>query len=436
MKKKLFLIVAILIIAVVACMSLVACGGTDGDSNNNNGQIEGEGNNGGGNQGGENIETPDITIKGFFDTWLNSSEKSVSQTAYGDIKMEINSNLYIKNDSESTKYIEITGKNKANYFYGKKDSTNLNDWTIEKLETFEEICENAGIATDYLQEITAPKDIINYAYNMCFGDADLDEVFEKKGDKYCGKQGTDFENGTIQIDNNVLTLTMNYESNNVTLDCKFSLGANQIEIPKFLKDALENLEEQPTEKYSNPKEFMDKFIASNEKVCTMVENQRTQILSLNGNIIKYKEDYEGVFESYYELVNDSINCYEYLASWSADTISKNAMTEGDDYDISNVANSDYMRELYNKGQDFGLYGWIGHLEYIALAFDLNNLDYIDGAYYGKVGTDVEGNKFEIIGNEFIVTYLSDDPDYTFIITFTIGCDTIEILQEAKDALQA
>ena len=447
MKKKLFLIVAIIIIAVFACMTLVACGGNDGNSGNNE-FVEGDSNNGGNNQGednnggnqdNENIVSPDATLKEFLDVWLKSSQKSFYQPAYGDATIVINGNIYWQFDFEDTKYVEITGKNKANYFFGPKGSTNLDNWEIMKLETIDEICNSVNIEEEYLQVVNSPKDILNFAYSICFNDADLDVVFEKKGDIYIGKQGTDFENYTIKIADKVLTLTMVNELNGEqqSMDFMFTLGSESIEIPEFLRDALDNLgEEQPPESLITPKEFMDKYIASNEKVCLLVENQRTQKLSLKGNIIKYKENYDDeLLESYYELVNDDINCYDYSNGWSASTIAKNKMTEGDYYDLSNVANTDFMRELFNKGQDFGLYGWLGHLEYIALAFDLDNLNYIDGAYYGKTGTDAEGNKFEVIENKFIVTYLSDDPNYSFIITFELGCSSIEIPQEAKDALE-
>ena len=126
MKKKLFLIVAIIIIAVFACMTLVACGGNDGNSSNNE-FVEGDGNNGGNNQGednnggnqdNENIVSPDATLKEFLDVWLKSSQKSFYQPAYGDATMVINGNIYWQFDFEDTKYVEITGKNKANYFFG------------------------------------------------------------------------------------------------------------------------------------------------------------------------------------------------------------------------------------------------------------------------------------------------------------------------------
>lgn len=212
MKKKLFLIVAIIIIAVFACMTLVACGGNDGNSGNNE-FVEGDGNNGGNNQGednnggnqdNENNVSPDATLKEFLDVWLKSSQKSFYQLTYDSI-MVINGNIYCQVISEYTKYFEITGKNKANYFFGPKGSTNLDNWEIMKLKTIDEICNSVGIEEEYLQEVNSPKDIINFGYVMCFNDADLDVVFEKKGDIYIGKEDTDFENYTIKIADKVLT---------------------------------------------------------------------------------------------------------------------------------------------------------------------------------------------------------------------------------------
>lgn len=449
MKKKLFLIVTIIMLTVFACMVLVACGGNDGNSGNNE-YVEGDDNNSGNNQGGdssggdqnnEDIVSPE-TIKEFFDVWLESSKKSFNQTTYGGATIVINGNTYWQCGNNYSAYLDITGKNKANCFSGPKDSTNLDDWDIKKLETIDEIRDYFFVDDEnYLQEINSPKDIINYlTYTRCFNGTDVkNDDFEKKDDIYVGKEGSGFENCTIKIDDKVLTLTVVNEmiGNQEPWVFVFALGSDPIEIPEFLKDALDNEgEEQPPVTLNTPKDFMDKYVASYEKVCTVVENVKTQKLSLKGNIIKFKENYDGELqETYYELINENINRYDYSNSWSASTISKSEMTEGEYYDFSNVASSDFMRELFNKSQNIGLYGWLGEFKYIALAFDLNNLDYIDGAFYGKAGTDAEGNKFEVNDNKFIVTYLSDDPDFTFKITFEIGCGTIEIPQEAKDALE-
>lgn len=229
----------------------------------------------------------------------------------------------------------------------------------------------------------------------------------------------------------------------VPTNTEFALDSVQIEIPEFLRDELnsgggDGGETQPPETLT-PKEFMDKYIASYEKACVMVENATTTRLSLNGKIIQSKQDIAGELSAlfYYELVNDNINCYDknYLGDWSASTTSRDEFTENEFFDFSNVSNSDFMREMFNKGENCGLYGWLRNLDFIALAFNLKNLDCIDGVYYGKTGTAVENYKFEVTSKQFIVTYLSDDPDYTFVLTFELGSEPIEIPQEAKDALE-
>lgn len=402
MKKKLFLIVAIIIIAVFACMTLVACGGNDGNSGNN-GFIEGDGNNGGNNQGednngdnqdNENIVSPDATIKEFLDVWLKSSQKSFYQLTY-DSLMVINGNIYCQVISEYTKYVQITGKNKANYFFGPKGSTNLDNWEIMKLETIDEICNSVGIEEEYLQEVNSPKDIINFGYVMIFNDADLDVVFEKKGDIYIGKQGTDFEDYTIKITDKVLTLTMVNELNGEqqSMDFIFTLGSEPIEIPEFLRDALENGENNQEENKITPSEFFAKFNVATDKKLYLKKDNNIRGVVLNGN------------KTSMELIENNVRYYE-IFEFTKQYVNDYSLTDGawQAYPYTyDKASCDNAPELFNEimTEVFDVTGSSDLLEVIEASYNIENLVYADGKYTGKVGTILEGYTITVSNNELV-----------------------------------
>lgn len=154
MKKKLFLIVAIIIIAMFACMALVACG--DPNAGNNNGGNHQEEDNNGGNGNNGNIDSPNAPIKEFLDKWLNSSYKTVYQASNSDAR-QISGNIYWQKTPERSIYVEVTGKNKANCFSGPTDSKDVENWDIEQLDKIEDICEFVNINVADLPQITAPE---------------------------------------------------------------------------------------------------------------------------------------------------------------------------------------------------------------------------------------------------------------------------------------
>lgn len=266
MKKKVFLIVAIIVIAIIACMALVACDGTVGGNNSGNngndseeiigggnnqgGNIDNGGNDGGidngGNDGGnneENVISPNATIKEFMDVWKASSSKSFYQPAYSDIKITIHGNICMFSNLEIVKYLEITEKNKANYFYGPIDSADLSHWEILKLESVEDICDYLNFYIETLPEVSAPKDIINIYGLMVFGENDLDLIFEKKDDGiYHGIKGSDFEDFTIKILGNDLICTFIYGDEDREGKFIYTLGSDPISIPQYLRDALRNIQ--------------------------------------------------------------------------------------------------------------------------------------------------------------------------------------------------
>lgn len=258
MKKKVFLIVAIILIALIACMALVACdGNVGGDDSVNNGndseEIIGGGNNQGGNieNGGnesgnnnENIISPNPTIKEFMSVWKASSSKSFYQPCYGDTKFTIYGNIFMQSDFETIKYLEITKKNNANYFYGHIDDTDFSHWEILKLDSIEDICTHVNIDIEVLPEVSTPKDIINVCDLMVFGDNDPDLLYEKKDDGiFYGIKDSIFENSTIKIVGNDLIFNFQFAYGD-TREGKFifSIGSDPITIPQSLRDALENIQ--------------------------------------------------------------------------------------------------------------------------------------------------------------------------------------------------
>ena len=257
MKKKVFLIVAIILIALIACMALVACdgnvGGDDivnngndseeiiGGGNNQGGNIENGGNESGNNE--ENIISPNPTIKEFMNVWKASSSKSFYQPAYSDIKITIHGNICMFSNLEIVKYLEITKKNNANYFYGHIDDTDFSHWEILKLDSIEDICTHVNIDIEVMPEVSTPKDIINIYDLMLFGENDPDLIFEKKDDGiYHGIKGSDFEDFTIKILGNDLICTFIYGDEDKEGKFIFTLGSDPITIPQSLRDALENIQ--------------------------------------------------------------------------------------------------------------------------------------------------------------------------------------------------
>lgn len=69
------------------------------------------------------------------------------------------------------------------------------------------------------------------------------------------------------------------------------------------------------------------------------------------------------------------------------------------------------------------------LEVIAASYNIDNLEYIDGKYTGKVGTVLEGFIITISNNELV--FKNDVVEFTY----TIGGIQIDIPQEALDAME-
>ena len=175
--------------------------------------------------------------------WKASSSKSFYQPAYGDIKITIHGNIFMQSDFETIKYLEITKKNNANYFYGHIDDTDLSHWDILKLDSIEDICTHVNIDIEVLPEVSTPKDIVNVYNLMVFGENDPDLIFEKKDDGiYHGIKGSDFEDFTIKILGNDLICTFIYGNEDKEGKFIFTLGSDPITIPQSLRDALENIQ--------------------------------------------------------------------------------------------------------------------------------------------------------------------------------------------------
>ncbi len=430
MKKKLFLVVAIMIVVVIACMSLVACGGNNGNNGGNNGS-EQEENIGGGNQGGEqggeeedneNVVSPDATITEFLDVWKKSSKKIFTQSRYK-VNMVIHSNIFMQYGDENRRYLEITGKNHANYYVGSENSTDLADWNIRKLDNVEDICE--VMCVENVQEVSSPKDILNCAYSMLFGDTDLETVFEETRENvYHGKEGTQFENTSIMIERTNLTYIIPYEKGGVTYydNVRFGLGSEPIEIPQFLKDALENGGE---EKQIFPVEILEAWENSDAKIFTMIDNLVVNKYILNSDIIsiEFKREEEVELLKFYERVGNDVNEYmlNYTGVWEADTW-ENVMGQSPEYENMRTVLNSEINSLLSDGENLNI---------VKAACNLENMTYSNGEYIGKSGTPLENYKILVSENEIKFV----DTTYDFEFSFTIGSNAIVIPQEAKDALE-
>lgn len=430
MKKKLFLVVAIMIVAVIACMSLVACGGNNGNNGGNNGNGQEE-NIGGGNQGGEqggeeedneNVVSPNATITEFLDVWKKSSKKIFTQSRYK-VNMVIHSNIFMQYGDENRRYLEITGKNHANYYVGSENSTDLADWNIRKLDNVEDICE--VMCVENVQEVSSPKDILNCAYLMLFGDTDLETVFEEiRENVYHGKEGTQFENTSIMIERTTLTYIIPYEKGGVTYydNVRFGLGSEPIEIPQFLKDALENGGE---EKQIFPVEILEAWENSDAKIFTMIDNLVVNKYILNSDIIsiEFKREEEVELLKFYERVGNDVNEYmlNYTGVWEADTW-ENVMGQSPEYENMRTVFNSEINSLLGDGENLNI---------VKSACNLENMTYSNGEYIGKSGTPLENYKIIVSENEIKFV----DTTYDFEFSFTIGSNAIVIPQEAKDALE-
>ena len=447
MKKKVFLIVAIIVIAIIACMALVACDGTVGGNNSgNNGndseEIIGGGNNqggntenggnhsdieNGGNDGGnneENIISPNATIKEYMNVWKASSSKSFYQPAYGDIKITIHGNICMFSDLETIKYLEITEKNKANYFYGPIDSADLSHWEILKLESIEDICDYLKFYIEMLPEVSAPKDIINIYGLMVFGGNDPDLIFEKKDDGiYYGIKGSDYEDSTIKIVGNDLIYTFPIINREETEEGKFifTLGSDPITIPQYLRDALEN--GQTEEKQIIPNDIIERWNNTNSKKFTLIDNQVVKTFIYNDNIIVVEIIRAGTQEEIYFLERSGNDLNEYrrhsMGEWQAYT-RKDIFEE--QYANMNEVFDILLNDMYGDSEIFTI---IEHSK------NTDNMIYNNGIYIGKADTILEN--YRIFAHENDVRYL--DINNAFEFTCTLGADPITIPQEAIDALE-
>lgn len=200
MKKKLVLVVAIVLVAVTACVLLVGCAPKNPSD--------------------------------FLDKWFDCNSKYMKA---GNIEVGINGNIaYTKtkiNDKEIYAYMEIDGDNVINYNGAEIDGKIV--WT-KKTMTKAEAKEMLKLDTD----IENINDIIKEQMEFSSEDfKDFDKNFTKKDGVYVANEGTDLEGVTVKLSSKEMAVTFTEGETEVTIT--LGIGYDKITIPKEAKDAAE-----------------------------------------------------------------------------------------------------------------------------------------------------------------------------------------------------
>ncbi len=219
MKKKIFLMVVIVLVAVLTCTSLVACDGGKGDNNGSENEeiIEG------GNNGSELEEeiVPD-SIKAFINLWCESESKYLVRELQFDGETEITEgkafgNFYqLKVDDVTNYYSQIDGKKVISWDYDEENNVWSAEENIYNEESSIVILERAYWTS--LEIFTK-----------------IDSFFEKNGNVYNGIEGGEFEGLIIEITAKQMTIR--------ELDTiwKYHIGGVEpFEIPEELRNIYES----------------------------------------------------------------------------------------------------------------------------------------------------------------------------------------------------
>lgn len=224
MKKKFVLSVAIILIVVAACVSLVGC----------------------------TSSTPtDFMSKWFsaekktFCTYKEDGSETIS-TEYifdGSIIKMTNVRTIVdeegnKSTSTSIKIIEKSGKT-VNTYYGNQEEENEMQWAVE--------------VTEYATEKDVPKQVKtfyeslserNYQYVtiVSFEKKDFENNFTKKDDWYRANNPLMYEFYGIKIDKEALLIKDDVDSD-VAFNAKYVIGCDTISIPAEAKKALDDYKE-------------------------------------------------------------------------------------------------------------------------------------------------------------------------------------------------
>ena len=400
MKKRLFLIIAVIMIAITSCAMLVACKDDNGGEDSNT---------------KTNIaESPTA----FIEQW-NALESNKYFKDYTDVVLGASGNIVINDAGNFKIYFEVPEKDKLNVYTLRSGA-----WTRESYDNFEDIYYKYKYQLSGLTELKNVSPFVNTAaeYAKMLGLDQFEKNCTKADNVYTGNAGTVFEKVKITITEKDLTAVVpsnfdleDYDPNEEDvemLEFKFGIGYNAITIPEEAKNAPDVTNRRVIEK------AILKYLNSEN----IYVKDRFNNYYFNNNIIKIEN--ENV-TAYIEMQNNEYILYTSQKNsenivWNAESLDKETLAEkvGDIIGSGiNPYNFDNIEEFFEEISRNGLTNCDGidmHYELVA-----------DGVYKS---IDDESEKIEIKETKIVYSYYDE-------IQAEVGnCDAFTIPQAAKDAL--
>ena len=400
MKKRLFLIIAVIMIAITSCAMLVACKDDNGGEDSNT---------------KTNIaESPTA----FIEQW-NALESNKYFKDYTDVVLGASGNIVINDAGNFKIYFEVPEKDKLNVYTLRSGA-----WTRESYDNFEDIYYKYKYQLSGLTELKNVSPFVNTAaeYAKMLGLDKFEKNCTKADNVYTGNAGTVFEKVKITITEKDLTAVVpsnfdleDYDPNEEDvemLEFKFGIGYNAITIPEEAKNAPDVTNRRVIEK------AILKYLNSEN----IYVKDRFNNYYFNNNIIKIEN--ENV-TAYIEMQNNEYILYTSQKNsenivWNAESLDKETLAEkvGDIIGSGiNPYNFDNIEEFFEEISRNGLTNCDGidmHYELVA-----------DGVYKS---IDDESEKIEIKETKIVYSYYDE-------IQAEVGnCDAFTIPQAAKDAL--
>ena len=400
MKKRLFLIIAVIMIAITSCAMLVACKDDNGGEDSNT---------------KTNIaESPTA----FIEQW-KALESNKYFKDYTDVVLGASGNIVINDAGNFKIYFEVPEKDKLNVYTLRSGA-----WTRESYDNFEDIYYKYKYQLSGLTELKNVSPFVNTAaeYAEMLGLDKFEKNCTKADNVYTGNAGTVFEKVKITITEKDLTAVVpsnfdleDYDPNEEDvemLEFKFGIGYNAITIPEEAKNAPDVTNRRVIEK------AILKYLNSEN----IYVKDRFNNYYFNNNIIKIEN--ENV-TAYIEMQNNEYILYTSQKNsenivWNAESLDKETLAEkvGDIIGSGiNPYNFDNIEEFFEEISRNGLTNCDGidmHYELVA-----------DGVYKS---IDDESEKIEIKETKIVYSYYDE-------IQAEVGnCDAFTIPQAAKDAL--
>ena len=403
MKKRLFLIIAVIMIAITSCAMLVACKDDNGGEDSNT---------------KTNIaESPTA----FIEQW-KALESNKYFKDYTDVVLGASGNIVINDAGNFKIYFEVPEKDKLNVYTLRSGA-----WTRESYDNFEDIYYKYKYQLSGLTELKNVSPFVNTAaeYAKMLGLDQFEKNCTKADNVYTGNAGTVFEKVKITITEKDLTAVVpsnfdleDYDPNEEDvemLEFKFGIGYNAITIPEEAKNAPDVTNRRVIEK------AILKYLNSDNIYVKVMDNN----YYFYNNIIKIENQ---DITAYIEMQDNEYVLYkcEYVVYpsedviWTAESLDKETLAEkvrdifGSGLNPHNFDNIEELFEELSRNELTDRNGIDLYYELVA-----------DGVYKSK-NNDYE--KIEI--KETKVVYYNNDEIYSELG----NCDAFTIPQEAKDAL--